>query len=372
MGISAIESLLTINVNFEKLPVDFGASADRAKGRGLFGGGSNRWAVARDPQTAKRAAYFDAINGKDSIVHFAHLYGPTVDEGPRMIRGRSLLQIWQGIPIEIQADLNAIIEEVRTELTALKRPDEYQAIQSAPCDFTQENFSIEYTPVQFSVIEALRRFRGRGGKKVFALPTMLRPPRVLSANVLMVSPETREIILQLRGDVATYPHHLHIFGGAFKSSDPGADDGNGHLASDIHFLDAAMRELKEETGHLPTQISAPMFVMSREVDTGYVQFNLLGLGIPRAAAHKLRDSWEGRIARIPFDDLGNALGSDGYSVDDHGSRAFVPSGRALILAWLAEGAPTRSLGKSKRPLSSALGSIEKAHAVYTSAIKNVK
>jgi hypothetical protein len=372
MSISAIGSLVAINVN--NVNIGLGGNEKRASSGGprLFGQGSNQWAIRRDPASYKRAAYFDTINGKDGIVHFAHLYGPAENEGPRLMRGKPFLQIWQGIPQEVQAEINVIIEEVRAELAALKRPDEFQAIEAEFCDFAKPEIIIQYTSAQFSVLEALRRFRGRGGQKVFALPPILRPPRVLSANVLMVCSKRRELIVQLRGDVATYPHHLHVFGGAFRTSDPTAPDSVGYLASDINFFDAALRELKEETGHVPTQITAPMFIMSREIDTGYVQFSLLGLDISEKSASALRHSWEGRIATIPFDDLGIALGRDGYAVDGEDPHGFVPSGRALILAWLAEGAPSLSLSAAKRPYYSAIGSISKAHELYAKAISQME
>jgi hypothetical protein len=85
----------------------------------------------------------------------------------------------------------------------------------------------------------------------------------------------------------------------------------------------------EESEIIVRRYSEPICV-SREVDTGFIQYTYLGVRITKDQLERCEQNPEGHISRVPFDELSMKLKRD---------REWVPSGRALVLMWLSLGAP---------------------------------
>lgn len=162
---------------------------------------------------------------------------------------------------------------------------------------------------------------------VRALEGLGRRPTMLSANALLVCPESREVVVQRRSAVSKdFAGLLHTFGGVFLPESPA---GRGHDHGSL--IRTALRETEEEIGiHLADAGTSRMLV-GEEPGAGFVNFALLGVPVSLRRLATARGSHEGSIVRIGFDDLHRRMAASDWA----------PAGRAQVLAWLALGAPVR-------------------------------
>jgi hypothetical protein len=192
---------------------------------------------------------------------------------------------------------------------------------------------IKYTTTDYAGVSAMRAL----GKL----------PAILSANAVLICPESRLIIVHRRSaSSATYGNYLHTLGGAY------IPQGTNALNDvDRKGLSATVgREIFEETQIRvdPESKTIPLVCM-REISTGFIQLTCLGLTVSPNALLHMKANWEGELVTLSFDDLeSQLLRSD-----------WVPTARAGILAWLAFDAPgsgwrPRFSGKTPRQLFQSL------------------
>ncbi len=157
-----------------------------------------------------------------------------------------------------------------------------------------------------------------------SLGTNPRPP-VLSANILMICRETREIILHRRAPWSDHlANHLHTLGGAYWP--PNVDNREGDRLS---LRRTAIREVGEESDAAFSLLESPM-VLFREPPTGFIQLAFLGVNISAKEVLNLKPNREGTLDHVSYDELPRRLRHE---------RNWYPTGKAAILAWLALGAP---------------------------------
>lgn len=222
----------------------------------------------------------------------------------------------------LNPDLKKRATAHRQRLKRQNRPNDLCATLAGEPNWHSEPILIEAERISFSGLCALREAGIR--------------PEIISADALLICPDTEEVILHRRGarkeGVEAYPGRLHIFGGAYIT--PGGKDvdaDRGGLTSTV------AREILEESQAAVAIDHLPPCMMTREVtpDFGYVSFSILGLPISARTVGTLTGNWKGRIERIPFKSLGTVLQRDDW----------VPQGKALALAWLAVGAPNAKKGQ---------------------------
>lgn len=212
-------------------------------------------------------------------------------------------------------------ENWRQKLRCENRPNDPHGIVLGEVSWDDDPLSFRIEVVDYGQLCAMRSVAGSG-----------QPPRVLSANALVVCPQERLLMLHRRApDSATYPSHLHTVGGGYWPPGLEGREGDGHS-----LRDTAIREIHEETrASISIEPDTPMIVME-ETRTGFVQAAFLGCAISRSDRAYIRESSEGSIVWVGFDELEAKL--DGES-------KWVPTGKAALLAWLAMGAP----GAGNRP-----------------------
>ena len=152
-------------------------------------------------------------------------------------------------------------------------------------------------------------------------------PKILSANAILICPDTEELLVHVRSNKSdTYPSKIHIFGGAYMPTTQNnvAPDRGG-------FKSTLVREILEETQLSITFGGKVPLLITEELETGFIQVNFLGVCIDEEMLEDLDSNWEGTIQRISFSQINDFLADKGISI--------VPSGRAMILSWLALGAP---------------------------------
>jgi hypothetical protein len=158
------------------------------------------------------------------------------------------------------------------------------------------------------------------------------PPQIISANALLLCRDRRELILHRRAeDSDTYPNALHTVGGAYWP--PNVD---GREADRLRLRNTALREVLEETEAALSLGDDPPMVVLRELRTGFVQLAFLGVNVSAVEAQRMTANREGSMTYVGFDELPSRLRHDA---------SWVPTGKAAVLAWLAQGAP----GAGKRP-----------------------
>ena len=200
-------------------------------------------------------------------------------------------------------------DEKREELQRKGRPDDPHARVRQPCSRLAENSKFVVEPIYFSQVQALRAFGDW--------------PPILSAGGIVICRQQRSLILHRRGsDVDTYRDCLHILGGGYK---PPAIDGP--EADRKGLRQTAVREIHEEAQVEVVCCSRIIFV-SKENPTNFYQV-VYCFNVSPESLDDLCGNWEGGIERVNFDSLPRVLN------EEH----WVPSGKALVLAWLAEGAP---------------------------------
>lgn len=159
-------------------------------------------------------------------------------------------------------------------------------------------------------------------------------PRVLSSNALIVCAQKRSLILHRRSaKSATKKGLLHIFGGAYKPSQPLKPFDIPGDRKDLEFT--MIREVFEESGIIVRRYGygEPVCV-AEEVDTGFIQYVYLGVRITTSQYEVIDQNREGGIEFVKFDDLPQKLQQ---------KEEWVESGLAHVLLWLGLGAPGAGL-----------------------------
>lgn len=162
-------------------------------------------------------------------------------------------------------------------------------------------------------------------------------PQIVSAGAVIVNNEDNTLIVHKRSaKSATYPSYYHILGGAFLPKSKVFS-----TTYDTLLSDTVLRELREETNSkltIPdTDLSQVKFIsFSKELSTGFIQFEYLGLNA--ISSKDISGNWEGEITPIKFSEIEEILKT----------WEWVPSGKAHILAWLALGAPGCTYLKPKQ------------------------
>lgn len=162
---------------------------------------------------------------------------------------------------------------------------------------------------------------------VVALREQSRLPNVLSANALICCSKLNEVYLHYRSEtVDTKKGKLHIFGGSYEHSLFKNDEES--------LIRTAEREVREESG---ASISIPknwIGFVATENDTGFVQINYCGIEVAADSidAAKKRFRAEGDVLACSFLELETVLTKT--------ESPWVETGKAVLLAWLAIGAPT--------------------------------
>ncbi|HET6351644.1 MAG TPA: hypothetical protein VFG89_05895 [Coriobacteriia bacterium] len=154
-------------------------------------------------------------------------------------------------------------------------------------------------------------------------------PALLSSCVVLVCPQTRQLVLHRRQeDVATMKGRLHTMGGGYMPPVKGGVD-----ADRYSLKSTASREVHEESQLEISTVTQVPLMLSEELSTGFVQLVFLGMPITKAALAAMSDNWEGTVAPVGFDNLLDTF----YSAD------WAPSGKGHVLSWLAIGAPGAGL-----------------------------
>jgi hypothetical protein len=153
--------------------------------------------------------------------------------------------------------------------------------------------------------------------------TGVRPP-ILSSNAVIVCEGDEELVIQRRGhDVATFPDHLHTFGGAF------IPQVHAKSVADDNLRTTFEREMLEESKFALGDDGPLPMVLAQEVPTGFIQLIRIGYNIDPSRKNRLKATWEGQVQYIKFDHLLREMQHD----------KWVPTGLGHILAWLALGTP---------------------------------
>ncbi len=223
--------------------------------------------------------------------------------------------------IEIAGEITITSELVTASEIQLSRlqlsasPNETHAIVIGYKNLVDDSLHLQLQTLDFSNICAMRAAGNQ--------------PAILSASAILVCPDTEELILHQRSaKVATHPNHWHIFGGAFN---PTLDISNNQASLRLTL----QRELLEETSLQLSLPQKPMFVLTKEKTTGFLQWCVLGVPVEVSQLAQLQGNWEGSIHRVSFDQLNEFLQEPNW----------VASGKALILCWLALGAPQTKPGQ---------------------------
>lgn len=218
-------------------------------------------------------------------------------------------------PLEFTSEQQQAIAAYRTQLAESGRANDLHAILVDPVRFEGSPVRFHARTCDYAGVKLLRENDGR--------------PLVLSANVVFVCRERRQIVLHRRSDkVDTYPNCLHTFGGSFIPDLPcGARKDGASLKW------TARREAGEEARiDFLSSVNVPMLLAS-ELMTGFVQLVLLGVPVkPKDLDSAVSDRLEGVVQSFSFDELPDLLFAE----------EWCPSGKAHVLAWLALGAPGAS------------------------------
>ncbi len=208
------------------------------------------------------------------------------------------------------------------------RPERYSLDEKA--DWGNDPVTFRVNTIKYS---AVRSFRDDG----LCVPT-------LSANAILVCPQSKQLVLQRRSaEMDTYGDKqidwVHTVGGGHQHHSPAGD-------KDLY---ATMRrevrqELEVETEDCK---NLPKAILG-ELDTGFIQVNYLGVEISSSNLEKMAtETKEGFNFLVSFDKLEEQLKKD----PDEGERKknpekekWVPTGKAAVLIWLAFGAPYLSKG----------------------------
>ncbi|MDX6447326.1 MAG: hypothetical protein QOH71_4400 [Blastocatellia bacterium] len=159
------------------------------------------------------------------------------------------------------------------------------------------------------------------------------PVSIISVSVVVLCAELREIYLHRRDESSrTNPNDLHTYGGAYMP--PGISK----LDDALDLITTAQREVFEELNLTFWRSPDIPMMLTKELDTGFIQLVLLGVSVSPQDVAGSRHNWEGKKVVISFDELPERLTST--------KEQWVPTGKTHLLAWLALGAP--NAGQSPR------------------------
>ena len=216
-----------------------------------------------------------------------------------------------------QAPVTAIRDAVERKRATLgiSSPNDPHALVTNKVSWSDDPLQFTLLPIDYAELCVLREIGSTD-----------EPPRVLSANALIVCAELRTIMLHRRADSsATYPGCLHTIGGGFWP--PGID---GREGDGLSLRNTVEREVHEETRlSIVVRDTTPVLALE-EVHTGFIQMAFLGCTIDKDACKRVKANNEGHVIWVGFDELDRRLLSD----DD-----WVPTAKASVLAWLAMAAP---------------------------------
>lgn len=216
------------------------------------------------------------------------------------------------------------INRLRRTLAAHQRDNQPQAILCETSALDDNPPTLQYKTIDYAACQTLRL-------------NHFRPP-VITAGVFLCCSQRASVLLHRRSpQSATYPNHLHVFGGAY------VPEGN---RRERGLTETMVRELREETRGEFTTTALKEFAFSifaKEITTGYFQYFKFAIDITAdEAEHLAAETPEGRVVHCQFDDWRKVLERSDW----------VPSGKMLFLLWLAAGAPITA-GKSAVDPSSA-------------------
>jgi hypothetical protein len=239
----------------------------------------------------------------------------------------TLVKILRSEPIlEIVGDL-----EVDNEVRSLSKKIASAREQNSKNAVLAEKGDLDIQPPKW-------RVRITPHSTILALRQKDRLPPVLSGNTLLCCSSRREVYLHYRSEkVDTKKGVLHIFGGSYEHSQFKNDEAS--------LRRTAEREVREESGVSVVIPADCIRIVATEDDTGFVQLNFCGVDVP-AGSVDVADSTnsksfraEGSVLACPFHKVGETLVES----------LWAESGKAVVLAWLALGAPTtRKPGFSSR------------------------
>lgn len=214
-------------------------------------------------------------------------------------------------PFKFDAEQKAISRKYARDLKEQNKPDDPCAVLILDPVWTDDPLSFKYHSLFYSEVLALRE----QGKRV----------KLVSANVVVYCEESRCILAHRRSDKsADFCRTLHTFGGAYMPPGVGQRGDLGGLKECVE------RELHEESGLGAAIPNGTPIVLLEEPSIDYVQVAFLGVNIPSNILDRSRETWEGDVVRIPFDELEVKL----CNFHD-----WTPSGLLHILFWLALDAP---------------------------------
>jgi hypothetical protein len=220
--------------------------------------------------------------------------------------------------VRLKPSLKIAAARHHARLKKMNRPDDSCAILGSEPNWQADPVNFQAKTINYSELRAL----SDSGQK----------PKKICADVLLICPEAEEVILHRRGrkeeNVEAHPGDLHIFGGGYIPPIGGG------IASDRGGLrSTAAREVLEESQAAVSFDNLPPIDMMLTQEFGdpfnYVSLAFLGVPLSASSLPKLSGNWEGQIERVPFKTLSSVLTRNDW----------VPQGKALVLAWLALGAP---------------------------------
>ena len=205
------------------------------------------------------------------------------------------------------------------------RPERYNLDEKA--DWARDPVTLRVNTIKYSAVKSFRADR-------LCVPT-------LSANAILVCPQSRQLVLQRRSpEMDTYPNGVHNVGDGHQHHWPGGD-------SDLYAT--MRREVLEELGVQADDCENLPKAILGELDTGFIQVNYLGVEISSSNLQKMAtETKEGSNFAVSFDKLEEELRKDPSPEElkkDPRKEKWVPTGRAAILIWLAFGAPYPSKGR---------------------------
>jgi hypothetical protein len=232
----------------------------------------------------------------------------------------------------------AEIKRMRRFYSDPERENQYHGIltSKAPGDYERPIF--EYCELDYAALRVLE--------------TSQEVPALYAGAVVCCSARQEVYFHRRSGDVDRDKSHLHTMSGNFCP--------RREFRQDEDLRTTAAREIYEEM-HVFIDVDAVRYpalliqetfakrqVLGREVFSGRWLLSYLGVDISEETAEHIRDSREGEVVRVPFEDLGSAL---------RPRAEWMQTGLLNVLAWLAIGAKAYGDGPGFDP-AAARGHLE--------------
>lgn len=170
-----------------------------------------------------------------------------------------------------------------------------------------------YHAVDYATIIALRKYSSY-------------KPKVIYSTVVVLCADKREIYLHRRGKTTNFASCWHVFGGGFMPK-----LNKFHQSDKESLLQTAMREVLEETGLSIQWNKRSTRIIQLETSYG-IETVLLACNVtPDNVDHIKKETWEGSVFKISFNQLYNYLLNK--------RNRWCPTGMVSLLYWLAVGTP---------------------------------